>query len=149
MKKYEKNMWRRKGITYKDKGIRHKESWSLQNKGLLPSIFMLLFSTTEFISRGVILDWNFFCCCIDVKTHENKKSNWFFKTVHRVSVQNRQKKLNSILLFSEQNRTENFLLTLHIWCMRACSEAFLFRSVPFRSCPQKVFYKWKFALNVS
>ena len=59
MKIYKKNMWGRKGITYKGKGM-YKESWSLQNKGLLPSRFMTLLSTTESICRGVMLDWNCF-----------------------------------------------------------------------------------------
>lgn len=48
---------------------------------------------------------------------------------------------NSIQLFPERNRTEYFLFTWHVRMLRNFS-------VPFRSCPGKIFYKWKTALSI-
>ena len=83
----------------------------------------------------------FFLFCCNWQTHENKEIWLVLKTFLVVSVQNRKKKLNSILLSPEQNRTENFHFTWHVRMLRCFSD-------PFRSCPRKTFYKWKTAFNL-
>ena len=64
--------------------------------------------------------------------HEIKKSHWLINIFPMFSARNDQKKLNLVQLSPERNRTENFPIT---WCKHykyACSETFLFRSVPVR-----------------
>ena len=67
-------------------------------------------------------------CRVTCTRHATKLSNWLLKSYDVFSARKRQKKVNLIQFSSEQNVTENF--PVHV--TRACSRAFLFRSVPVR-----------------
>ena len=80
---------------------------------------------------------------IDLKFRKLYNEIWLasFNSFH-VFFEESKKKLKSFLLLPERLGTENFLITCCKYCKCACSDVFLFRS-----CPRKIFYKWKPALK--